>query len=168
MVANFKKNKNQKKGQATFEFLIFLPFLLIFIGIFATISGSINGAINQEKATRGYFYRILKGNPYIVTRGDAGGLVPAFGNSLSSLTIGFRKKSEQESSIMSCYAIKSFLAGTIEEKCDAKSDNPGGPTFLIKVGTMYGACGGSYYASGPRGELALSFESAANGSCGLQ
>lgn len=168
MVVNFKKNKILNKGQATFEFLVFLPFLLIFIGIFVTISGSINGAINQEKATRGYFYRILKGNPYIVSRSDAQMLVPAVGNSISNLAIGFRKRSEGESSIMSCYVIKSFLAGTLEEKCDAKASNPGGPTFLIKVGTMYGACGASYYASTGTGELALSFESAANGSCGLQ
>ena len=47
MVAN-------RKGQAIFEFIIFLPILLILYGVLVSVSSAINGSINQQKATRGF------------------------------------------------------------------------------------------------------------------
>ncbi len=61
--------KNQK-GQAIFELIIFLPFLIFLYTIYSTTGNAINGSINQQKAVRGYFYGLLRGNSYINTTTD--------------------------------------------------------------------------------------------------
>ena len=53
-----------KKGQAMFEFVIFLPFVIVLFKMFLNIGGAINGSINQQKTLRGYFYHTLRGSSY--------------------------------------------------------------------------------------------------------
>ena len=154
------RKKRDEKGQATFEFLIFLPFLLVFIGAYVTISGAINGAINQEKATRSYFYRLIKGNPYMLTTYDLTTPLKAF-QTAGILTVGYREKDMGESSILPCYVLKIFLSGTIDEKCEKPSATAGGPTFLLKIGTLYGICSATFQ------NREVSFESSGSGICGL-
>jgi hypothetical protein len=55
-VKNFKTKFLNQEGQAVFELLIFLPFLLFLYTIYYTAGNAINGSINQQKAVRGYFY----------------------------------------------------------------------------------------------------------------
>jgi len=59
-----------QKGQSVFEFIIFVPFLVFLFTIFYTCGSAINGSINQQKAVRGYFYSLVKGNSYVIGTQD--------------------------------------------------------------------------------------------------
>ena len=48
------------KGQAVFETMMFLPVLLFFVVYMTRTGNAINASINQQKATRGYTYYLLK------------------------------------------------------------------------------------------------------------
>ncbi|MEK6626332.1 MAG: hypothetical protein AABY86_15285, partial [Bdellovibrionota bacterium] len=58
------------RGQALFEFIIFAPLFLGLMSLMISISASINGGINQQKALRGYYYNVLKGNSIIESNFD--------------------------------------------------------------------------------------------------
>lgn len=143
-----------ERGQSIFEFIVYLPFLLVFFNIFVSVSGSINGSINQLKATRGYFFHLLKGNPNLPSKNDLNELSVKSGiNNVSMFPIGWREKeSGQNNSFLTCYKIRPFVARDLNESCDKSSGAGQQETFLVRVGTMYTVCSGNYQ-SGPNGQF---------------
>lgn len=146
MVAN-KKNKKQDEGQAIFEFIVFTPFFIAFFVIMINIISTINGSINQQKATRGFFYRTVRGNStlpltediYIKnTTSPIGGI-----QEIGAYSIGFQEKADGLTPVAACYKLTKLPGAKYEDTCEepAGADEPSG---YFRVFTVYGVCSNSY------------------------
>jgi hypothetical protein len=162
------KKKNEK-GQALFEFVIFVPFILIFIATIVTIVGAVNASINQVKATRGYFYAMLNNN----SLGMRGSLLTNYiqnhnMQSVGSYSIGWREKKDGENAIAPCFRISTFIGETpANEVCEEKVTEEF--STYIKVKTMYGLCIGTFTPSSTGAGTELSWQTSAlyGSSCSL-
>ena len=136
-----------KKGQAIFEFIVFLPIMVILYGVIVAISSAINGSINQQKATRGFTYGMIKGNPTIPLRilvernanegvERQGMFVHLFGD---ELTGGANPRP-----FAVCYKVRLFGQEDDEECKDPITDAGDNSSRWIRVKTAYGLCGASY------------------------
>ncbi len=143
--------KFKNEGQALFEFLIFTPLFLGLMALMISISASLNGGINQQKAVRGYYYNILKGNSNIESSFDLRtmGTIKMVG----FFALGYQEKNVGENPFATCYRLHMF-GEKKAETCD-NADTASGATEFIRVMNMYGLCGASYYAetSGFRSEF---------------
>lgn len=141
--------KNQK-GQAIFELIIFLPFLIFLYTIYSTTGNAINGSINQQKAVRGYFYGLLRGNSYINTTTDLDEFSEKAISVVGFSALGWREKSASggQRSFAPCFKFSSLLKNDSSEECDSKErdeDNDGQPiSRYVRVFTFYGICGPVY------------------------
>ena len=164
-----KKIQNEK-GQAIFEFIVFLPFFLILLAVLITMGGSINGSINQQKATRGYFYYLVRNNSNIPPRED---LTPLEGvvTATGMYSIGWRDQSQGGTPLGSCYKVLSFAMGGDKEKesCGDKLKTADKISSFIKVFSVYGVCSTSY-SVGPSGSLEFNHlvNSSISGDCTIR
>lgn len=131
------KPRNQK-GQALIELIIFLPLMFLVYSLVAGFASAINGSINQQKITRAYFYYRIQNNSTIP--------IPERDMSVSKtgmFFIGWREKFAQgDNPVMTCYKISLPLGQTDDKSCDeAYEENS---TQFIRIGTVYGVCGGTY------------------------
>lgn len=143
-----KKNEHSTEnedGQAIFEFIIFLPFFIFFFTIMITIGNAINGSINQQKATRRYFYYLIKGNSRAPDLTD----LDAFANLnlVGQSSVGWREKSKNKTSFGTCYRFQTLFSGDEGETCDEPLDGENRSRF-VRVFTFYGICGDSYQRVG--------------------
>lgn len=151
MVDEMKKLIRNEKGQAIFELILFLPFLVFMVSIFYTIGNSISGSINQQKAVRNYFYFLVKNNSYINTAKEVE--LYATDNGMKSVgfaAVGWREKSISDRvSIAPCFTFSSMLKNSdSNEECDGPERGQGstGPTsHFIRLFTFYGVCGPTYF-----------------------
>ncbi len=133
-------NVRNENGQAIFEFIIFLPFLLILLSITITISSSINGSINQQKITRGYFFHRVKGNSTIPSPQEMDGFSV---KKVSMRFVGWAEKMDgaenDGSPYATCYKMTKLLGIGGNRECD--DSLPGdGTTSIIKPRTVFGIC----------------------------
>lgn len=131
------------KGQAIFEFLVFVPLLIALYGIIVNITGAINSSINQQKATRGYFYNIIKGSSMFPAAIDLNGLIGI--TNVNFFMIGYRKKSSNNGSdsYSPCYKMQALLDDGETEDCDNPKTS-GIESQFIRVYTGYGVCGPTF------------------------
>ncbi len=145
MVAKFKKKifKNEK-GQALFEFIFFLPFMLIFYTMIIHIAGAINGSINQQKSLRGIFFGRLKGNITTPPERLAKSVAEETGaNFFGMYSLIYSVRSEGRAAVAACYNIPLF--GTPDpEECDEAQDREDISSPNVHVKTGFGICGMSY------------------------
>lgn len=127
-----------QKGQGLFEFLLFLPFMLMMYQIFLSLGNAINGSINQQKATRGYMYSRIKNNSTLPSPQNA---LDTGLKQYGLYFTGWREKLEGDTPLAPCYAFKTFLK-TAPEKCEDKYTGP--TTQLIRVETVVGICATTY------------------------
>lgn len=145
-----KRILRNQKGQAIFELIIFLPFLIFMLSIYYTIGNSLSGSINQQKVVRGYFYALTKNNSYINTGPDIDEFTTKHSFRLVGFSaLGWREKSSDggRKAFGPCFTFPSMLRNGTTESCDDKErgDSPSGPTSnLIRVFTFYGVCGPVY------------------------
>lgn len=164
-----KKTKCEK-GQAIFEFIVFLPFFLILLAILITMGGAINGSINQQKSTRGYFYYLVKNNSNLPPAED---LEPLKGviSATGMYSIGWRDQSIGGNPIGPCYKILSFGMGGKgkPEACNEKINTAEQISSFIKVFSVYGVCSTSY-AVGSSGGLEFNHlvNSSISGDCTIR
>ncbi len=134
--------KNEK-GQAVFELLVFLPFMIFMYMVILSVSSAINGSINQQKITRGYFYgTAVKWNSTIPTPRVLHKIegVEQFGNYINGWKMRF--VTGGTSPLAPCYKLAPFLPASEKEVCE---DNLGKDnTQFIRVKTVYGVCGTTY------------------------
>ncbi len=140
--------KNQK-GQAVFEMIIFLPFLVFLYSIYSTAGNSISGSINQQKAVRSYFYAITKGNSYLNTRTDLKQYLNATLETVGFSSLGWREKTngDGKSAFAPCFKFSSLLKNSSTEECDSPQRDEEGSSRYIRVFTYYGVCGPVYTKS---------------------
>lgn len=146
-VRNNKKKFLNEEGQAIFEFVLFLPFIIFLYTVLINISNSINGSINQQKATRGYFYRLLKNDSRAPNRIDIEFLVSRGINVVGPVSVGWRRKSVGDTqSFGTCYKFMNFFGNETSEECDELREGEVTSNF-VKLFTFYGVCGESYMKS---------------------
>lgn len=160
-----KEILNNQEGQAIFELIVFLPFLVYFVTILITSGNAINGSINQQKATRGYFYYIVKGNSNLPVGLDLQAFAGAGIRSVSVASIGWaEKRPADDENYGTCYEF-SRLYSTTDETCDGKREDPDKSIF-IKPLTFYGLCSATYSLQ-PDGVYLLDYRNSASVRCTL-
>lgn len=151
MITVVKLNKNilrNQNGQSLFEFIIFVPFLVFFYTIFYTAGNSINGSINQQKAVRGYYYSLVKGNSYLLTFNDLENLKNFSINTAGFFGIGWFEHQTGNQRFAPCFEFNSILKNNTTEKCDGQErDIPGSSSRFVRIFTYYGVCGATYTLS---------------------
>lgn len=135
MVAEMKKNN---KGQALFEFIIFLPFVVVLFKMFLNIGGAINGSINQQKALRGYYFYLNRGNSYYPDQQTLNVDLPSF-SQVGFLAIGYSERLQSNITPMApCYKIEPFFGDDFDKCLEVPRENK---SQFIKPKTMFGLCG---------------------------
>ncbi|MDO9182974.1 MAG: hypothetical protein Q7U04_11230 [Bacteriovorax sp.] len=147
-----KKNIDQKflnqNGQALFEMILFLPFLMFLYTIYYTAGNSISGSINQQKAVRGYYYALEKGNSYIVPYTDLKSFRDKGTNKVGFNSVGWNQHlasgSKGEQSFAPCFKFSSFLKNNSTETCDGSDREAEDMSRFVRLFTFYGVCGPYY------------------------
>ncbi len=149
-IKNKKNILKNSSGQSLFEFIIFLPLFVILFGVFYSFGNSINMSINQQKAVRGYFYHLLKGNSYGISYNDLKSLSDAGIKKVGFSSIGWRVKSKNgdKESFGNCYKVPNFLGGSDDEECDSPDRPKEGSSKFIRAFTVYGICTNNYVEAG--------------------
>jgi hypothetical protein len=147
MVDNMKKHLSNQKGQAIFEMILFIPFIMFLYTIYYTAGNAISGSITQQTSVRGYFYISMKGNSFVNTSPELQIL-----KSKGMKTIGFNSfgwadhlgSNGGSESYGTCYSFSSLLRNGSSDTCDgAEREKPGSSPF-VRVFTFYGVCGPVY------------------------
>lgn len=134
-----------QKGQAVFEMILFIPFLLFLYTIYYTVGNSISGSINQQKAVRGYFYNLVKGNSYIVTAGELKGHQRMAITKVGFSALGWNEKMDNsKNSFAPCFKFSSILKNGTTEECDGSQRDEEYSSRYIRLFTFYGVCGPDY------------------------
>lgn len=136
------KNINEN-GQALFEFIIFIPFILLLLSLLISIAGSINGSINQQKVTRSYFYFLAKGNSMLPSQDDLINLRNKGIRRVGAYSIGWRHHSVSNEPVTTCYKLSKFLGSDDGETCDTPLGKKS-ETRFVRVMTAYGVCSTTY------------------------
>ncbi len=134
------KNLKNDKGQAIFEFIVFLPFFLMLFAFFGSVANSINGSINQLKSSRSYFYHLSRGNSQIFNRQELSAMASSGVRRVSISIIGWKHKTSSKVPVAPCYKV--FHFGENNETCEEKPEEE--RSNYIRVFTAYGICGTSY------------------------
>ena len=147
MVDNkIKKSLKNQRGQALFELIIFIPFLIFLYTIYSTVGDSISASINQQKAVRGYFYSLIMGNSYLNTPLELEEFSKASIQSVGFSALGWREKGNVNgtNSIAPCFKFSSLIKNNSTEDCDSKDRDEEGVSRFIRLFTFYGVCGPVY------------------------
>lgn len=147
MIMAAKKEVLNQKGQAVFETMMFLPVLLFFVIYMIKSGNAINASINQQKATRGYTYYLLKGNSKAYRVGELGQLSNL--QEVGAYMTGFRQAEvDGDSSVSPCFLVPKlpWIESSTETCYETGSVSPSDSSF-IRVFTMYGVCGESFSRS---------------------
>jgi hypothetical protein len=142
-----KKNNyiDNEEGQAIFEFVVFLPILLVLMTVMLTTGNAINASINQQKATRGYFFNLIQNNSSIPVKSDMENLKNNAIAKVSAFSIGWRTKEVDGLASLAACTKYTTLFGSInaDETCEEPvlEDNKSG---FIRIFTFYGVCTETY------------------------
>lgn len=137
--------RNNQKGQALIELIIFLPLMFMFYSMIAGFANAINGSINQQKVTRAYFYYRVQNNSTI-PKPDKAKTYGAWKN-FGMFFIGWKdyfETGEDEAGrpVAPCYQLTVPLGPNGDDVCESKYTNPS--SMFIRVQTVYGTCGATY------------------------
>ena len=145
MGVKFKKTifSSGEKGQAIFEFIIFLPFFILFFAVMVSVIGGINASINQQKALRGYFFYSIKNNSTLPFNQDMASYLGKGVSRVGAYSFGWTKEQRGESQLGSCFKVPSLSPR--DSQCEEGIED--NVTGLIKIFSAYGVCSGSYIFS---------------------
>jgi hypothetical protein len=142
--------KNNQKGQALIELIIFLPLMFMFYSMISGFANAINASINQQKVTRAYFYYRAQNNSTIPKPDKAMTYKPW--TQFGMFFIGWKdyfKTGDEESGkpFAPCYRLTVPIASSpTDPPCSDEYTLPA--TMLIRVQTVYGVCGATYIGNG--------------------
>jgi len=167
MVVSKKCNLKDNKGQAVFEFIFFLSIFVMLIPMFITLSNSINSSINQQKATRRYFYFLMKGNSKLPDRS----FTEAWANNgikRASLTsIGWGQKKEGKLFSSACFKLTGSLMPDSSEDCNTKQSGLSATSGIVRVFTGYGICGTNYTLDESTSQYTSDYKNTRGTFCGV-
>jgi len=132
------------KGQALIELIVFLPLMITLYSVIGGLASSINGSINQQKVTRAYFYYRVQNNSTIP--GPKAGDWSTW-KKFGMFYIGWKDYFQSgDTPVMPCYKISiPFKEAPADGCADTYSE---AKTLWVRVGTVYGICGGTYFFQG--------------------
>lgn len=135
-----KQDVKSQKGQALIELIVFLPLMLTLYSVIGGFANSINGSINQQKIARSYFYYRVQNNSTIP--GTKSGAYQEW-RQFGMFYIGWKDKFESgDQPVMPCYKINIPFKEDPSDGCEQPYTKTN--TLWIRVGTVYGICGGTY------------------------
>lgn len=142
------KKINNQKGQAVFEFILFMPFLMFLYMIFYTVGNSLNGSINQQKPVRGYYYHLVKGNSYLLTVADLSSFGKKSIEKVGFMAIAYKEHGVGETKQFgTCFKFSSMLKGNSSEECDSPERDSEDSSMYIRLFNAYGVCGPIFVAT---------------------
>ena len=143
---NIKVIIENESGQALFELMIFMPFLIYFFTLIINIGNSINASINQQKVVRSYFHHRASGNSNLPTKQYLNRL-----NNIQEIGmdfVGWQVKAGGdggETPIAPCFKLGSLFGDGGSETCEDKGTATGeNKSNFIRIYTAYGICSASY------------------------
>jgi hypothetical protein len=132
--------KNNERGQALIELIVFLPLMITLYSVIAGFASSINGSINQQKVTRSYFYYRIQNNSNIP--GPKSGAFDTW-KQFGMFYIGWKERFEgDDQPVMPCYKVSIPFKNEPTDECGEKYEVE--QTTWVRVGTIYGYCGATY------------------------
>lgn len=143
-----EKILQNEKGQSIFELVVFVPLMLIVLTMMVNTGNAINASINQLKATRAYYYFLLRGNSigqrnsYLVNLFNDRGMLKVGFNA-----VGWRRSDEagSEDTFAVCYKYNSWLSDITGTKtCDDPLADGETKTPFVRIFTVYGLCTETY------------------------
>lgn len=138
--------KNNQKGQALIEMIVFLPLMVAIYSVINGFANSINASINQQKIARAYFYNRIQNNSTIPGTKSADPNVIMGWRTFGMFYIGWKEyftgDADDGSPIMPCYKINLPFRNAPTDECEEKYTQP--ETLWVRVGTVYGLCGATY------------------------
>lgn len=139
-----KRNLKSQKGQALIELIIFLPLIVTLYSVISGFANSINGSINQQKITRAYFYNRIQNSS---TFPGPGLVMDEFQSwrSFGMFYIGWKDYFKGDEPVMPCYKVSIPFKDSPQDKCEDSYSTE--KTLWVRVGTVYGVCGGTFYHS---------------------
>ena len=146
--------RNDENGQAIFELLIFMPFLLLLTTVLLTMGESIFGSINQQKSVRGYFFYLVAHNSFIPPHDDLNALQGV--KETGMYAFGWKENFKGGRIPLSpCYRILSLANGgnNPKENCSDQLTVENPTSNYIKVATVFGVCSASYSKPDSKFEL---------------
>lgn len=132
--------KLNQRGQALIELIIFLPLMFMLYSVITGYANAINGSINQQKITRAYFYYRAQNNSTI-PKPDADQGYMNWGR-FGMFFIGWKDYFQGRTPVHPCYRVSIPLSAGAADNCTEKYTRT--TTQYIRVGTVYGVCGGTY------------------------
>lgn len=127
-------------GQAIFEFVFFLPTMVIVFIMIVIIGNSINGSINQQKITRGYFYNTVHNDSKLPNRN----IIRSLDSSrIGIYALGWCDFRDGKTPVAPCYKMLRFNNSGSSENCNP-GETKGVNTNFIRVKTVYGVCATTY------------------------
>ncbi len=147
MLLKNKKIFFNQKGQAVFEMILFLPFLMFLYTIYYTTGNSINGSINQQKAVRGYFYTLVKGNSYVIPFVELKHFRSLGISKVGFFSLGWDDHLTNDKPFAPCFRFSSILKNKTTEECNSGEREAPDSSRFIRVFTYYGVCGPYYTPS---------------------
>ncbi len=155
-----------EEGQALFEFIVFLPLVLILCGVLLVTGNAINASINQQKATRAYFYMFNQHNsrlPNARILDQWKGL--GIGN-VGHFSLGWFEKLEGTTPHTACFKYNALFGDIKPDETCNEADVDENKTSYIRPATAYGVCGETYSVNldgdGQYREVWLAFNGALN------
>lgn len=124
--------------------IIFLPFLIFIFTIFYTVGNALSGTINQQKAVRGYYYQLVKGNSYLVPPSDLNDYKDAGMEKIGFFAIGWTETDGNTKLTGNCFKFSSMLKSGSTEECESGARDPAEQSSFVRTFTMYGVCGPIY------------------------
>ena len=107
----WKSHKNKKfqhqRGQAIFEFIIFLPFFILFFAVMVSVIGGINASINQQKTLRGYFFHTIRNNSTLPFNQDMNSYLSSGLSRIGAYSFGFSKERRGAQQLGPCFKVPS-------------------------------------------------------------
>jgi hypothetical protein len=137
-----KNNLSSQRGQALIELIIFLPLIVTLYSVISGFANSINGSINQQKIARSYYYYRIQNSSTTPSPLS----VPNFESwsYFSVFFIGWRDYVKGEGSpVMPCYKVSIPFKDSPKDKCEDAYNSE--KSLWVKVGTVYGTCGATFY-----------------------
>lgn len=141
------KQLSNENGQAIFEMILFIPFLLFLYTIYYTAGNSLSSSITQQKAVRGYFYISLKNNSYVNNYSELKDFKEKGLKKIGFSALGWADHlggSGGRESFGTCFKFSSLLNNGSNEECDSDQRDANGVSHFVRVFTYYGVCGPTY------------------------
>lgn len=135
---------NSEKGQALFEFIVFLPLVLVLCGVLLVTGNAINASINQQKATRSYFYLFNQHNSRLPNNRILNILKSNGVANVGHFSLGWFEVMNGVIPQTTCFKYNALFGDIKPDETCEDPDVEENKTSYIRPATAYGVCAETY------------------------